>query len=297
MKAVRSIRNVGAALAAICTAGAAQANPVPWQLNLTPGVTTVSHEIYDLHNLTMIICTVIGVVIIAAMIWSIFHHRKSRGAVPAQFTHNTTAEVIWTVVPILLLIVMAVPATKTLFKMYDTTDSAMTIKINGAQWLWRYEYVGQSVKFTSRLARDSDRTRTLDSGLDPAKVVDKGENVYLLDVDHPLVLPIDTKIRFVVTSDDVIHSWWVPQFGWKQDANPGLIGENWTRIDKPGIYRGQCTELCGRDHGFMPIVVKAVPKAEFQTWLAQEKTAEAAANMAQGGNAAPVATPAVAAAP
>ncbi|MBS0455704.1 MAG: cytochrome c oxidase subunit II [Proteobacteria bacterium] len=297
MKAVRSIRNAVATLGAIFAVGAAQANPVPWQLNLTPGVTTVSREIYDLHNLTMIICTVIGVIIIAAMIWSIFHHRKSKGAVAANFTHNTTAEVIWTVVPILLLIVMAVPATKTLFKMYDTTDSAMTVKINGAQWLWRYEYQGQGVQFTSRLARDSDRTRTLDSGLDPAKVVDKGENVYLLDVDHPLVLPIDTKIRFVVTSDDVIHSWWVPQFGWKQDANPGLIGENWTRIDKPGIYRGQCTELCGRDHGFMPIVVKAVSKAEFQTWLAQEKAAEAAANMAQAGGTAAAAAPAVATAP
>ncbi len=296
MKATRSIRHA-ATLVAIAAAGAAQANPVPWQLNLTPGVTSTSHQIYDLHNFTMLICTVIGVIVFGVMIWSMIHHRKSKGAVPAQFTHNTTAEVIWTVIPILLLVMMTIPATKTLFRMYDTSDAQLTVKINGVQWLWRYEYVGQGVQFTSRLDRQSDTARALDSNLDPSKVVKDGENVYLLDVDHPLVLPVDTKIRFLVTGDDVIHSWWVPQFGWKQDAIPGIVNENWTRIDKPGIYRGQCTELCGRDHGFMPIVVKAVPKAQFQTWLAQQKAANAAAATAATAPATPAGTAAVAAAP
>ncbi|MBS0575535.1 MAG: cytochrome c oxidase subunit II [Proteobacteria bacterium] len=293
MKPARSISRIATALSAALVAGMAQANPVPWQLNLPAGVTATSRRIYDLHNFTLIMCTVIGVLVIGAMIWSMFHHRKSKGAVPAQFTHNTTAEVIWTIVPIILLVIMTIPATQTLFKMYDTSDSAMTVKVNGVQWMWRYEYVGQGVQFLSRLDRTSDRTRTLHSGLNPAKVTDKdGHNVYLLDVDHPLVLPVDTKIRFVVTGDDVIHSWWVPDFGWKQDAIPGVIGENWTKIDKPGIYRGQCAELCGRDHGFMPIVVKAVPKAEFQSWLAQQKAASSAADTAQAAPAA--ALPAVA---
>ncbi|MBS0213609.1 MAG: cytochrome c oxidase subunit II [Proteobacteria bacterium] len=291
MKAARSIRTTGLTLVGALAAGMAQANPVPWQLNMPPGVTDTAREIYDLHNLVMYICTVIGVLVFGAMIWSIIHHRKSRGAVAAQFTHNTKAEIIWTVIPILILIVMAVPATKTLFKMYDTSDSEMTVKVNGIQWMWRYEYVGEGVQFLSRLDRSSDRTRTLDSGLDPGKVVDaNGNNVYLLNVDHPLVLPVDTKIRFLVTGDDVIHSWWVPEFGWKQDAEPGIVSENWTRINKPGIYRGQCTELCGRDHGFMPIVVKAVPKAEFKIWLAQQKAADAAANTAQTAPATPAGT-------
>ncbi|HEY2344664.1 MAG TPA: cytochrome c oxidase subunit II [Xanthomonadaceae bacterium] len=279
------------ALSAAIVAGLAQANPVRWQLNLTPGVTPTSESIYNLHNLTMGLCIVIGILVFGAMFWSMIHHRKSKGAVAAQFSHNTTAEVIWTIVPIVILIVMAVPATKTLFSMYDTSQSEMTVKVNGIQWMWRYEYVGEGVQFLSRLDRESDRTRALGSGLDPAKVVDaNGENVYLLNVDHPLVLPVDTKIRFVVTGDDVIHSWWVPQFGWKQDAIPGIVNENWTRINKPGIYRGQCTELCGRDHGFMPIVVKAVSKAEFKTWLADQKAANAAANTAEAAPAAPAAT-------
>ena len=281
----------GMALLAALAVGAAQADPVRWQLNLTPGVTDTARDIYDLHNITLGICVVMGVIVFGAMIWSMIHHRKSRGAVPAQFSHNTKAEVIWTIVPILLLVVMAIPATRTLFEMYDTSKAEMTVKVTGYQWMWGYEYVGQNVQFLSRLDRDSDRTRALGSGLDPDKVVENGENVYLLNVDHPLVLPVDTKIRFVVTGADVIHSWWVPQFGWKQDAIPGVINENWTRINTPGVYRGQCTELCGRDHGFMPIVVKAVPKAEFQAWLAAQRNANDAAATASAAPAtAPVAT-------
>jgi cytochrome c oxidase subunit 2 len=219
-----------------------------------------------------------------------FAFRKSKGAVPATWSHSTKAEAIWTVIPILILIVMAVPATKTLFRMYDTSQAEMTVKITGYQWMWRYEYLGENVQFLSRLERTSDRTRALGSGLDPYAVKVGGENTYLLDVDHPLVLPVGTKIRFVVTGDDVIHAWWVPQLGWKQDAIPGIINENWTRINVPGTYRGQCAELCGRDHGFMPIVVKAVPKAEFKSWLAAQRSAnEAAATASVTPTAAPAA--------
>ena len=290
MKAAHRLHAATAIIAALAT-GVAQADPQRWQLNMTAGVTDTSERIQALHNLTMGICVVIGLIVFSAMFWSIFFHRKSRGAVAAQFSHNTTAEIIWTIVPIVILIVMAVPATRTLFRMYDTSKSEMTVKITGYQWMWRYEYLGENVEFLSRLDRQSDRTRALGSGLDPYAVKTGDENTYLLDVDHPLVLPVDTKIRFVVTGADVIHAWWVPQLGWKQDAIPGIINENWTRINKPGVYRGQCAELCGRDHGFMPIVVKAVPKAEFKTWLAAQRSAnDAAATVSTMPAAAPVAT-------
>ena len=291
MNAGRIAQAATTLLAAIAS-GIAQANPQRWQLNLTPGVTGPSHQIYDLHNLTLGICVVIGIIVFGAMFWSMMFHRKSKGAVAAQFSHNTTAEIIWTVVPILLLIVMAVPATKTLFAMYDTSKSEMTVKVTGYQWMWRYEYLGENVQFLSRLERTSDRTRALGSGLDPYSVKVGNENTYLLDVDHPLVLPVGTKIRFVVTGDDVIHAWWVPALGWKQDAIPGIVNENWTRIDVAGTYRGQCAELCGRDHGFMPIVVKAVPKAEFKSWLAAQRSAN---EVDATASATPPAAPATAA--
>ena len=293
MKAARRLHAVMAILATV-VANIAQANPVRWQLNMTPGVTDVSERVHSLHNLTLWICVVIGVLVFGAMAYAMFAFRKSRGAVPATWSHNTTAEIIWTVVPILILIVMAVPATETLFQMYDTSKSEMTVKITGYQWVWRYEYMGENIQFLSRLERSSDRTRALGSGMDPYAVKVGDENTYLLDVDHPLVLPVGTKIRFVVTGDDVIHAWWVPVLGWKQDAIPGIVNENWTRINKVGVYRGQCAELCGRDHGFMPIVVKAVPKAEFKSWLAAQRSANDAAATA---SAAPVATPDAAVAP
>ena len=296
MNAAR-IRNTATAILAMLAAGIAQANPVRWQLNMTPGVTDTSERIQNLHNLAFGICVVIGIIVFGAMFWSMLFHRKSKGAVAAQFSHNTTAEVIWTVVPIVILIGLAVPATDTLFRMYDNSKSEMTVKVTGYQWMWRYEYLGENVEFLSRLDRESDRTRALGSGLDPYKVTEGGENTYLLNVDHPLVLPVDTKIRFVVTGDDVIHAWWVPQLGWKQDAIPGVINENWTKINKPGIYRGQCAELCGRDHGFMPIVVKAVSKAEFKSWLAAQRSANEAAATASATPVAPAATEPAAAAP
>jgi cytochrome c oxidase subunit 2 len=276
------------------TAGPAWANPKPWQLNMTPGVTETSRQVYDLHMLILWICVVIGVLVFGAMAYAMLTFRKSKGAVPATWSHNTTAEVLWTVIPVLILVGMAWPATKTLIDMSDTSEAEMTVKITGYQWLWRYEYVGTDVNFVSKLDRNSDRTRMLGSGLDPAQVTVDGENTYLLDVDRPLMLPTDTKIRFVITAADVIHAWWVPVLGWKQDAIPGFINEQWTRIDEPGTYRGQCAELCGKDHGFMPIVVEAVPRAQFDAWLAET---DAIAKAEKAGTAAPVAAAAPASAP
>ncbi len=245
------------------------ANPVPMQLNMAPGVTEVSAEVYRLHNLILGICAGIGVLVFGAMGVAMFRFRKSKGAVSATWTHNTTAEIIWTVIPVLLLVAMAVPATSTLFKMYDTSEAEMTVKITGYQWMWRYEYLGENVAFSSRLDRDSDRIRQLGSGEAPTLAANPN---YLIDVDNPLVLPAGTKIRFVLTADDVIHSWWVPDFSIKQDAIPGIVNEAWVRVDEPGVFRGQCAELCGKDHGFMPVVVKVVPKAEFDAWLLAQKT-------------------------
>lgn len=280
---------IGLGLAALAGSGAALANPERWQLNMSPGVTTIAQNAYNAHMLALWICVVIGLIVFGAMAYAMFRFRKSKGAVPAKWSHNTTAEVIWTVIPVLLLVVMALPATRYLIQMYDTSDAEMTVKITGYQWMWRYEYLGEDVGFTSRLDRDSEATRMLRSGLDPRAVVDnEGFNSYLLNVDNPLVLPTDTKIRFVITADDVIHAWWVPALGWKQDAIPGIVNEAWTEIKVPGTYRGQCAELCGKDHGFMPIVVRAVPKAEFESWLAAQKgdAGEAARTVAVAASAA-----------
>jgi cytochrome c oxidase subunit 2 len=261
--------------------------PVPTQhghLNMTPGVSQTSHMAYDAHMFALWVCVVIGVLVFGAMAVAMFKFRKSKGAVPAQFSHNTTAEIIWTIVPVILLVVMAWPATAKLISEYDTRDSEMTIKVTGYQWMWKYDYLGEGVSLTSRLDRASDAMRQ--SHQSPSL---QALPHYLRDVDNPLVVPVDTKIRFVVTADDVIHAWWVPALGWKQDAIPGIINEAWTRVSKPGIYRGQCAELCGKDHGFMPIVVHVVSKAEYAQWLAAQK--------AKNAPAAPSATPAPAAAP
>lgn len=283
MKAAGSMRSkLGLGLGLSAIAGAAHALAEPWQLNMTPGVTQISRDVYDIHMLGLWVCVGIGVVVFGAMIVAMFKFRKSRGAVPATWSHNTLAETIWTIIPIVLLIAMAWPATKVMIKMAYTEKSDMTVKITGYQWKWGYDYINVGAKpyhvhFISRIDPRSDRTRELGSGLDPWAVQDKDfngveRNTYLLDVDHPLVLPTDTKIRFVVTGDDVIHAWWVPQLGWKQDAIPGIINDQWTEIHEPGIYRGQCAELCGQDHAFMPIVVKVVPKADFTKWLDEQET-------------------------
>ncbi|HRO62805.1 cytochrome c oxidase subunit II [Thermomonas sp.] len=247
------------------------ADPHPWQLNLVRGVTPTAHAAYDAHMIVLWVCVVIGALVFGAMAVAIFRFRKSRGAVPdTGFIHNTKLEIVWTAIPILTLIGLAFPATSGLLRMYDTRDSEMAVKVTGYQWMWKYEYAGEGVSFTSRLDRNSDTLRQ--SG----RVITAADDPhYLLNVDNVLVLPVDTKVRFLLTADDVIHSWWVPALGFKQDAVPGFVNEAWARIETPGVYRGQCAELCGKDHGFMPIVVKAVSKEEFAAWLAAQKAKNA----------------------
>lgn len=226
-------------------------------LNMTQGVTDISGKVYELHMLIFYICCAIAFVVFGAMFYAIFNHRKSKGAVAADFHESTKVEIIWTVIPVIILIAMAIPATKTLIAMEDTSKSDLTIKITGSQWKWHYSYFGEEIEFFSLLATSSDE-------IDGIK--EKGAN-YLLEVNNPLVLPINKKIRFLLTSDDVIHSWWVPDFAVKKDTVPGFINEAWTKIDKPGIYRGQCAELCGQAHGFMPIVVHAMEEDDYEQWL------------------------------
>lgn len=239
---------------------AASANAADMPLNMTKGVTEISQRVYHLHMTIFWICCVIGAVVFGIMFWSIVRHRKARGVQPAQFHESTKVEILWTAIPVLILILMAIPATKTLIAMEDTTEADVTIVVTGSQWKWHYKYLEHDVEFYSLLATQKEQI---------ANRFAKGEN-YLLEVDRPLVLPTGKKVRFLMTSDDVIHSWWVPAFAVKKDANPGFINEAWTRIDEPGIYRGQCAELCGKDHGYMPIVVIAKEPAEFDKWLAGE---------------------------
>ncbi|GAB1596646.1 cytochrome c oxidase subunit II [Lysobacter claricitrinus] len=247
--------------------------PHPWQLNMRYGVTQISRNAYDAHMLALWICVAIGILVFGAMAVAMFRFRKSKGAVAdVDFTHSTKLEILWTVIPIVILVAMAFPATHKLINMYDVRQSEMTIKVTGYQWMWKYDYLGQGVSMTSRLKRESDALRQ--SGKVPTLASNPN---YLLEVDNELVVPVGTKIRFVVTADDVIHAWWVPSLGWKQDAIPGEINEAWAKVDQPGVYRGQCAELCGKDHGFMPIVVRAVPKAEFQQWVAAHQPQPAAA--------------------
>ncbi|AOH35623.1 cytochrome c oxidase subunit II [Luteimonas sp. JM171] len=274
MQAAR-IKQWGAGLAlwAISASAFAQsADPKPWQLNMGRGVTPTAQNAYEAHMFVLWVCVVIGVLVFGAMGYAIFKFRKSKGAVASQFSHNTTAEIIWTVIPVIILVVMAFPATTKLIEMYDVRDSEMTVKVTGYQWMWGYEYIGEDVEFVSRMDRESDRLR---QNRNTTRAELDAHGAYLLEVDRELVLPTDTKIRFVITADDVIHSWWVPALGFKQDAIPGIVNEAWTEIREPGIYRGQCAELCGKDHAFMPIVVRAVPRAAFDQWLADQRGGEA----------------------
>lgn len=233
-------------------------------LNLPQGVTPISRQIYDLHMIILWICVAIGVLVFGVMFYSILRHRRSRGVVAARFHESTFVEFIWTLVPALILVAMAIPATRTLIAMEDTSDPDLTIQVTGYQWKWHYRYLDDEVSFFSILAtpRDQIENRT-----------PKGEH-YLLEVDQPLVVPTRKKIRFLLGSNDVIHAWWVPDLGWKRDAIPGFINESWAWIEEPGTYRGQCAELCGRDHGFMPIVVVAKPEAEYRQWVASRQAAE-----------------------
>ena len=245
-----------------------------WALNMREGATPISQEIYNLHMVTLWVVTIIGILVFGVMFWSIFHHRKSKGVKAAKFSHSTTVEIIWTIIPTVIIISLAIPATKLLIKMDDTSEAAITIKATGSQWKWKYDYldgVGEGLTFYSNLDKDSKEVSQRDSGLDPME----SEN-YLLDVDEPIVLPVNTKIRVLTTAQDVIHAWWVPDLGWKRDAIPGFINDNWAVIEKPGTYRGQCAEICGAGHGYMPIVVKAVSMDKYTEWVEDKKLAIAA---------------------
>ncbi|MAT94248.1 MAG: cytochrome c oxidase subunit II [Halioglobus sp.] len=247
---------------------AAAAGGEPNQINMSPGATEVGRQIYDLHMIILWICVVIGIGVFGVMFYSIIYHRKSRGVTPATFHESTKVEILWTVVPFIILIGMAVPATSTLIDIYDNDDAELDVLVTGYQWKWKYEYLdenGENVSFFSNL-------RTPQSEI--YNTADKGEH-YLLEVDEPLVLPAGTKVRFLITANDVIHSWWVPELAVKKDAIPGFINETWTRTDQEGIYRGQCAELCGKDHGFMPIVVHVVSKEEYGQWLGEKQAAAA----------------------
>jgi cytochrome c oxidase subunit 2 len=262
-------RSVAAAALTLGLLSAAHADSGWSQLNMTRGVTAMSRQIYGLHMLMFWLCVGIAVVVFGVMAYSIFAFRKSRGAVAdTTLVHSTPVEIIWTIVPIFILVATAVPAATTLIKTEDLRNSQLTIRVTGFQWGWNYEYLNSGVSYFSKLDRASDAARQLGSGVDVSTIPH-----YLLNVDNPLVVPVGTKVRMLVTAADVIHSWWVPAFGVKKDAIPGFVNEAWFNIDadKPGLYRGNCAELCGRDHGFMPIVVDARPKEEFLTWLKAEQ--------------------------
>ncbi|KDE38978.1 Cytochrome c oxidase polypeptide II [Nitrincola lacisaponensis] len=231
--------------------------------NMPPGVTEISREVYSLHMTILWICVAIAVVVFGVMFYSLIVYRKSKGAKPAHFHENTTVEIIWTAVPLVILVLMAVPATATLKKMYDTSDAELDVLVTGYQWRWRYEYLEEDVSFFSNLATPREQIYEAE---------EKGD-FYLVEVDEPMVVPTGVKVRLLLTANDVIHSWWVPDLAVKKDAIPGFINETWFKVDEPGIYRGQCAELCGRDHAFMPIEVKAVSPDEYQLWLASRREA------------------------
>lgn len=244
------------AIAMLAVAGSAWAD----ELNMREGVTQISRTVYDLHMTILIICAVIGVVVFGAMLYSMLAHRKAMGYTPATWHEHTGVEILWTVIPFVILVVMAIPSTQALIEMYDTGGEDMTVEVRGYQWKWEYKYLdedrNQQFRFFSTLATPPEQIRGK---------ADKGEN-YLLEVDKPLVIPTGRKVRFLLTSNDVIHAFWVPDFGIKRDAIPGILNDIWTIVDEPGIYRGQCAELCGKDHGFMPIVVDARSPADFEAW-------------------------------
>lgn len=239
-------------------------------LNLPEGVTPISRDIYGLHMTIFWVCVGIAVIVFGVMIYSMINHRKSKGAVAANFHESTTVELIWTLVPLAILVAIAVPATKVLIDLETTDKAEMTVKITGYQWKWQYEYLDNGISFFSNLAQESR------DGIKDANKRNANEN-YLLDVDNRLVLPVNTKVRFLMTSNDVIHSWWVRDLGVKQDANPGFINDSWAYIEKEGVYRGKCTELCGKDHGFMPVVVEVKSKEDYAKWVEDQKAEMAAA--------------------
>ena len=260
---------MGAALALLVSESAVAA----WQLNMTQGVTELSRQAYSLHMEIFWVCTAIAVVVFGAMFYSIIKFRHSKGAVPdTTLVHSTKVEIIWTAIPIVILVFMAIPAARALIKIEDMRGSDITIKVTGFQWKWQYEYLDQNVNFFSTLSRDSNVARQLDSGIDVYAVPD-----YLLSVDNPMVVPVGKKVRVLLTAGDVLHAWWVPALGMKKDAIPGFVNELWFRADEIGTYRGQCAELCGRDHGFMPVVVEVKSQADYEAWVKSQQPATDAA--------------------
>ena len=247
-------------VASLALPGTAIANGEPKFTFQTPQ-TIVAHQIYDLHTIILGICILIAVVVFGIMFYAIVRHRRSVGHQAKQFDNNKPAQIIWTVIPCLIVVGMAFPATRTVMAMKDTSDPDITIKVTGYQWKWRYDYLGEDVSFYSDLSTPRDQIENQ---------APKGEN-YLLEVDNPMVVPVGKKVRILVTANDVIHSWWLPAFGVKQDAIPGFVRDSWFKVDTPGVYRGQCAELCGKEHGFMPIVVEALPEEKYRTWLAEQQ--------------------------
>lgn len=255
---------VSVVLAVVSTAALAA-----WELNMPLGITSISRKTYSLHMTIFWVCVVIGVLVYGVLVYSLFAYRKSKGAIPATFTHSTKVEMIWTTIPFVILIVMAIPATQVLTQIYDSSESDLDIMVTGYQWRWQYRYLtatGEEVVFFSNLATPAEQIQNIAA---------KGEN-YLLEVDAPMVVPVNKKVRLLLTSADVIHSWWVPDLAVKKDAVPGFVNESWFIAEQPGIYRGQCTELCGKDHGFMPIVVQVMAEADYNNWIADKQKAAAA---------------------
>ena len=265
------IRKIILSLPGLGWAGAATAD---WELNMPKGVTDLSAETYELHMLVFWICVVIGIIVFGAMIWSLIMHRKSKGVEPATFSHSTVAEILWTVIPVVILLAMSIPSAETMIRLEDSRDPDISIVITAYQWKWHYKYQDEGLEFYSSLARPSVEARGKGSGSDPFAV----EN-YLRDVDRPLVVPKGKKVRLLLTSNDVVHAWWVPELAIKKDAIPGIVNEAWFRANETGTYRGQCAELCGKDHGYMPIVVEVVEADAYQAWV--ETSTDNSAQVAQ----------------
>ncbi|MET3118245.1 cytochrome c oxidase subunit 2 [Undibacterium sp. GrIS 1.8] len=251
-----------------------QGGPAVMQLNLQTPVTQIASQIYSLHNLMLVICLVIFVAVFGVMFYSIFKHRKSAGHKAATFHESTTVEILWTIVPFIIVIAMALPATRTVVAMKDTSNADITIKATGMQWKWGYDYLkgdGEGISFLSTLA--TPRSQVGSPGVAPSEA--RGDN-YLLEVDNEVVVPVNKKVRLITTANDVIHSWTIPAFGVKQDAIPGYVRDTWFKAEKIGTYRGQCVELCGKEHAFMPIVVKVVSDADYKVWVDGKKKEMAA---------------------
>src|SRR3954447_18015816 len=256
-------------LTAALYSGLALAAADPYQLNLPEPQSTIARQIYDQHTLALWICLVIFVGVFGTMFYSVLKHRKSVGYKAANFHHSTTVEIIWTIIPFFILVGMAYPATKTIIAMKDTSSPDITIKTTGYQWKWGYDYItgeGEGISFLSALATPKAQIEN---------TATKNEN-YLLEVDNPVVVPVGKKVRILLTANDVLHAWWVPALGVKQDAIPGYVRDTWFTADKPGTYRGQCAELCGKEHGFMPIIVEAVEPQKYTQWVAEQKKKSAA---------------------